>query len=95
MLRVKGSFRNGRKKGARPNLHNFRSSSNGIKWNDQIAIEVAEKVEATKMPISAPVVLEDKEKSDGDLMGEKNWRDYVSDSLKHPQGMETESSKKK
>ena len=57
MLRVKGSFRNGRKKGARPNLHNFRSSSSGIKWNDQIAIEVAEKVEATKMPISAPVKL--------------------------------------
>ena len=45
MLRVKGSFRNGRKQGARSNLHNFRSSGSGIKWNDQIAVEVAEKVE--------------------------------------------------
>jgi len=45
MLRKKGSFRNGNKKGARSNLHNFRSSGSGIKWNDQIAIEVAEKVE--------------------------------------------------
>ena len=50
--------------------------------------------EATKMPMSAPVVLEDEKKSDNDLMGDKNWRDYVSESLKHPQGMETESSKK-
>ena len=57
MLRVKGSFRNGRKKGARPNLHNFRSSGHAVKWNDQIAVEVAEKAEATKMPISAPVKL--------------------------------------
>ena len=46
MRRKKGSFRNGRKQGARSNLHNFRSSNSGIKWNDQIAIEVAEKVEA-------------------------------------------------
>ena len=45
MKRSKGSFRNGRKKGARSNLHNFRSSGSGIKWNDQIAVEVAEKVE--------------------------------------------------
>jgi len=50
--------------------------------------------EATKMPMSAPVVLEDEKKSDNDLMGDKNWRDYVSESLKHPQGMETGSSKK-
>ena len=45
MRRKKGSFRNGNKKGARSNLHNFRSSGSGIKWNDQIAVEVAEKVE--------------------------------------------------
>ena len=51
MLRSKGSFRNGRKQGARSNLHNFRSSSSGIKWNDQIAVEVAEKVEA---PVELP-----------------------------------------
>ena len=57
MLRVKGSFRNGRKKGARPNLHNFRSSSNGIKWNDPIVDKIVEKVEATKMPLEAPVKL--------------------------------------
>ena len=52
MRRKKGSFRNGRKQGARSNLHNFRSSGSGIKWNDQIAIEVAEKVEvkAAKAP---------------------------------------------
>ena len=48
MRRKKGSFRNGRKQGARSNLHNFRSSNSGIKWNDQIAIEVAEKVEASE-----------------------------------------------
>ena len=46
MLRVKGSFRNGRKEGARPNLHNFRSSGSGIPFRDQIAVEVKEKVEA-------------------------------------------------
>ena len=61
MRRKKGSFRNGRKQGARSNLHNFRSSNNPVKWNDQIAIEVAEKVaekaEATKMPLEAPVKL--------------------------------------
>jgi len=57
MLRVKGSFRNGRKKGARPNLHNFRSSSNGIKWNDPIVDKIVEKVEEPKMPIAAPVKL--------------------------------------
>ena len=57
MLRVKGSFRNGRKKGARPNLHNFRSSSNGIKWNDPIVDKIVEKVEELKMPIKAPVKL--------------------------------------
>ena len=57
MLRVKGSFRNGRKKGARPNLHNFRSSSNGIKWNDPIVDKIVEKVEEPKMPIIAPVKL--------------------------------------
>ena len=57
MRRKKGSFRNGNKKGARANLHNFRSSGHSVKWNDQIAVEVAEKVEATKMPISAPVKL--------------------------------------
>ena len=45
MRRKKGSFRNGNKKGARSNLHNFRSSGSGIKWNDQIAVEVTEKVE--------------------------------------------------
>ena len=44
MRRKKGSFRNGHKKGARSNLHNFRSSGHAVKWNDQIAIEVAEKV---------------------------------------------------
>ena len=27
-------------------MHNFRSSGHSVKWNDQIAIEVAEKVEA-------------------------------------------------
>jgi len=56
MLRSKGSFRNGRKQGARSNLHNFRSSNSGIKWNDQIAIEVAEKVVAKveKVEESAP-----------------------------------------
>ena len=43
MLRTKGSFRNGRKKGARPNFHNFRSSGSGIPWNDQMAVEVMEK----------------------------------------------------
>ena len=32
MLRVKGSFRNGRKQGARSNLHNFRSSSHPVKY---------------------------------------------------------------
>ena len=32
MLRVKGSFRNGPKQGARSNLHNFRSSSNPVKY---------------------------------------------------------------
>ena len=46
MRRKKGSFRNGRKQGARSNLHNFRSSGHGVKWNDRIAIEVAEKAEA-------------------------------------------------
>ena len=46
MRRKKGSFRNGNKVGARSNLHNFRSSGHGVKWNDQIAVEVAEKVEA-------------------------------------------------
>ena len=57
MLRKKGSFRNGHKKGARPNLHNFRSSGHAVKWNDQIADKIIEKVEATKMPITAPVKL--------------------------------------
>ena len=57
MRRKKGSFRNGHKKGARSNLHNFRSSSSGIKWNDQIAIEVAEKVEAKVEKVEAPVEL--------------------------------------
>jgi len=51
MLRSKGSFRNGRKEGARPNLHNFRSSGNGVAWRDQPV-----KVEATKMPMEAPIV---------------------------------------
>ena len=46
MLRVKGSFRNGLKVGARSNLHNFRSSGSGIPFRDQIAVEVKEKVEA-------------------------------------------------
>ena len=32
MRRKKGSFRNGRKQGARSNLHNFRSSSNPVKY---------------------------------------------------------------
>ena len=45
MRRKKGSFRNGNKVGARSNLHNFRSSGHGVKWNDQIAVEVAEKIE--------------------------------------------------
>ena len=53
MRRKKGSFRNGRKQGARSNLHNFRSSNSGIKWNDQIAIEVAEKVEAKVEKVEA------------------------------------------
>ena len=55
MLRVKGSFRNGRKEGARPNLHNFRSSSNNVKWNDPIADKIVEEAEVIKMPIEAPV----------------------------------------
>ena len=55
MRREKGSFRNGRKKGARANLHNFRSSGHGVKWNDQIAENIIEKVEATKMPMEAPI----------------------------------------
>ena len=55
MRRKKGSFRNGNKKGARSNLHNFRSSGHGVKWNDQIAIEVAEKVEV-KAPVEKVVV---------------------------------------
>ena len=55
MRRKKGSFRNGNKKGARSNLHNFRSSSQGISWNDQIAVEVAEKVEATIEVVVPPV----------------------------------------
>ena len=46
MRRKKGSFRNGNKQGARSNLHNFRSSGHGVKWNDRIAVEVAEKAEA-------------------------------------------------
>ena len=52
MRRKKGSFRNGNKQGARANLHNFRSSGHSVKWNDQIAVEVAEKVEekAEKAP---------------------------------------------
>ena len=52
MRRKKGSFRNGNKQGARANLHNFRSSGHSVKWNDQIAVEVAEKVEekAPKAP---------------------------------------------
>ena len=50
MLRSKGSFRNGRKEGARPNLHNFRSSGNSVAWRDQPV-----KVEATKMPMEAPI----------------------------------------
>ena len=56
MLRSKGSFRNGRKQGARSNLHNFRSSGHAVKWNDQIAIEVVEKVAAKveKVEKSAP-----------------------------------------
>ena len=57
MRRKKGSFRNGRKQGARPNLHNFRSSGHAVKWNDPIAEKIIEKVEATKMPIEAPVKL--------------------------------------
>ena len=48
MRRKKGRFRNGNKVGARSNLHNFRSSGHGVKWNDQIAVEVAEKVEASE-----------------------------------------------
>ena len=43
MLRSKGSFRNGRKEGARPNLHNFRSSGNGVAWRDQ-PVKAAEPV---------------------------------------------------
>ena len=50
MLRSKGSFRNGRKEGARPNFHNFRSSGHSVAWRDQPV-----KVEATKMPIEAPI----------------------------------------
>ena len=48
MLRVKGSFRNGRKQGARSNLHNFRSSSNPVKYlapAEVVEVKV-EKVEA-------------------------------------------------
>ena len=56
MRRKKGSFRNGNKKGARSNLHNFRSSSQGITWNDQIAAEVAEKV-AEKVEATIEVVV--------------------------------------
>ena len=52
MRRKKGSFRNGNKVGARSNLHNFRSSGHGVKWNDQIAVEVAEKVEAKVEKVS-------------------------------------------
>ena len=55
MRRKKGSFRNGHKKGARSNLHNFRSSGHAVKWNDPIADKIIEKVAATKMPMSAPV----------------------------------------
>ena len=57
MLRVKGSFRNGKKTGARPNFHNFRSSGNGISWNDQMAVEVIEKAavpEAKAVEVIAP-----------------------------------------
>ncbi len=56
MHRKKGSFRNGNKEGARPNLHNFRSSGQGIPWNDQIAAEVIEKSEATIEVVVPPVV---------------------------------------
>jgi len=55
MRRKKGSFRNGNKQGARSNLHNFRSSGHGVKWNDRIAIEVAEKV-AEKAEVAEPKV---------------------------------------
>jgi len=55
MLRVKGSFRNGLKEGARPNLHNFRSSGSGIPFRDQIAVEVQEKIEAkVQAKVQAP-----------------------------------------
>ena len=50
MRRKKGSFRNGRKEGARSNLHNFRSSSNPVKY-----LAPAEVGEATKMPMAAPI----------------------------------------
>ena len=52
MRRKKGSFRNGRKKGARSNLHNFRSSGHAVKWNDPVKVV---EVEATKMPMAAPI----------------------------------------
>ena len=53
MRRKKGSFRNGNKVGARSNLHNFRSSGHGVKWNDQIAVEVAEKAEVAEPKVTA------------------------------------------
>lgn len=51
MLRVKGSFRKGRKVGARPNLHNFRSNTKGVPFMSKaIAVDVAEKAaEAAEM----------------------------------------------
>ena len=48
MRRKKGSFRNGRKQGARSNLHNFRSSSHPVKYlapAEVVEVKV-EKVEA-------------------------------------------------
>jgi len=41
--------------------------------------------EATKMPMEAPFILEDEGKSDDDLMGDKNWRDYVTENLEQPE----------
>jgi len=54
MLRSKGSFRNGRKEGARSNLHNFRSSGNSVSWRDQPVKAAEPVVEVIVPPVEKP-----------------------------------------